>query len=169
MSDQAKIASIDTLEAFRSDLIRYLEKSRTALGDITGEVRRMRSWLDSDRTTHWAREMKQRVKKLEQAEQELYSANLTSPEASNAIQKMAVARARRSVEEAEEKIHILKKWRMQFDNRTGPLVRLLDPMQHQLTNALPKGVHHLGEAIKALHDYAATAPRATPPPPESQP
>jgi hypothetical protein len=169
MSDQAKIASIDALEAFRSDLVRYLEKSRAALGDITGEVRRMRSWLDSDCTAHWAREMKQRVKKLKQAEQELYSANLTSPKASNAIQKIAVARARRSVEEAEEKIYILKKWRMHFDNRTGRLVRLLNPMQHQVTSALPKGVHHLGEAIKVLRDYAATAPRATPPPPAPQP
>lgn len=164
MSDQARIASIDALEAFRSDLLRYIDKSRTALGDMTGEVRRMRSWLDTDRTNHWLREMKQRTKRLEQAEQELYSANLTNPQASNALQKMAVTRATRAVEEAEEKLRIIKKWRLQFDNRAGPLVRLLDPMHHQVTNSLPKAAHFLGEAVKALQDYAQTGPRATPPP-----
>lgn len=173
MSDQARIASIDALEAFRSDLLRYIDRSRTALGDATGEVRRMRTWLDSDRTNHWLREMKQRTKRLEQAEQELYSANLTNPQASNALQKMAAARAQRAVEEAEEKLRVIKKWRQQFDNRTGPLVRLLDPMHHQVTSSLPKAAHFLSEAIKALQDYADTGPRATPPPstppPEGQP
>jgi len=164
MSDQARIASIDALEAFRSDLLRYIDKSRTALGDMTGEVRRMRSWLDTDRTNHWQREMKQRTKRLEQAEQELYSANLTNPQASNALQKMAVTRATRAVEEAEEKLRTIKKWRLQFDNRTGPLVRLLDPMHHQVTNSLPKAAQFLGEAVKSLQDYAQTGPRTTPPP-----
>lgn len=164
MSDQARIASIDALEAFRSDLLRYIDKSRTALGDMTGEVRRMRSWLDTDRTNHWLREMKQRTKRLEQAEQELYSANLTNPQASNALQKMAVTRATRAVEEAEEKLRTIKKWRLQFDNRTGPLVRLLDPMHHQVTNSLPKAAHFLAEAVKSLQDYAQTGPRTSPPP-----
>jgi hypothetical protein len=93
MSDQARIASIEALEGFRSDLIRYMEKARTALEDMTAEVRRTRTWLDSDRSAHWSRELKLRTKRLEQAEQELYSANLTNPQASNALQKLAVSRA----------------------------------------------------------------------------
>jgi hypothetical protein len=172
MADQARIASIDALGAFRSDLLRYTDKSRAALGDMTGEVRRMRSWLDSDRSTHWLRELKRRTKHLEQAENELYSANLTSPKASNAVQKMAVARAQRAVEEAELKLRVIRKWRQQFDNRTGALLRLLEPMQHQVTNSLPKAAHLLSEVIKALQDYAATGQRATAPPqppPEPEP
>jgi hypothetical protein len=158
MSDQARIASIEALEGFRSDLIRYMEKARTALEDMTAEVRRTRTWLDSDRSAHWSRELKLRTKRLEQAEQELYSANLTNPQASNALQKLAVSRARHALVEAEEKIRVLRKWRLQFDNRSGPLVRLLDPMFDQVTNRLPGGVHQLGEMIRTLQEYAGITP-----------
>jgi hypothetical protein len=158
MSDQARIASIEALEGFRSDLIRYIDKARTALEDMTSEVRRTRTWLDADRSAHWSRELKLRTKRLEQAEQELYSANLTSPQASNALQKLAVTRARNAQVEAEEKIRVLRKWRLQFDNRSGPLLRSLDPMFDQVTNRLPSGVHQLGEMIRTLQEYAGITP-----------
>ena len=91
MSDQARISSIDALEAFRAELIHYIEKARVALEDMTGEARRTRTWLDVDRTQHWGALFKKLTKQLHQAEEELYSANLTNPHASNALQKMAVA------------------------------------------------------------------------------
>lgn len=170
MSDQVKISSIDALEAFRADLIQYIAKARVALEDMEGDVRRTQTWLDTDRAQHWARQMKLWTKHLHQAEQELYSANLTSPQASNAFQKMAVVKARRKVEEAEEKIRRVKKWRQTFENRATPLLRQLDPLFYLVGQQLPKGVHSLGESIKALQDYAeknlpakpAAAPLAEP-------
>ncbi len=109
--------------------------------------------------------MKQWLKKLHQAEQELYSANLTNPQAANAFQKMAVLKARRKVEEAEEKIRVVKKWRQTFENRATPLLRQLDPMFHLVGQQLPKGVYSLGESIKALQAYAEknVAPKPAPP------
>ena len=159
MSDQAKISSIDALEAFRADLVQYISKARVALEDMEGDVRRTQAWLDTDRTQHWAGQIKQWTKKLHQAEQELYSANLTNPQASNAFQKMAVVKARRNLEEAEAKMRIVKKWRQTFENRATPLLRQLVPMFHLVGQQLPKGVHSLAESIKALQDYAEK-PRA---------
>lgn len=79
MAEQANVSSIDALEAFRADLIQFIEKARVALEDAEGGVRRMRSWLDDDRSGYWTGQWKQRTKQLEQAEAELYSVNLTSP------------------------------------------------------------------------------------------
>jgi hypothetical protein len=166
MAEQANVSSIDALEAFRADLIRYLEKARVALEDAEGEVRRTRTWLDSDRTTYWTGQMKQRVKLLEQAEAEFYNATITRPQESHSFHKMAVAKARRRVEEAEEKIRILKHWRHHFDNRFTPLLRRLDPMFFLVGTHLPKGVHSLGESIKALQAYAEKAPAVKPAAPE---
>lgn len=166
MSDPARIASIEALDAFRSDLIRYVEKTRSALDDMTAQVRRTRTWLDADRTDHWTREIKNRTKRLEQAEQELYSANLTNPQASNALQKMAVKRAKSSLDEAAEKLRALRKWRLHYENRTGPLVRMLDPMFHQVSNRIPAAIHLLGETVKTLQDYAGTI---SPPKPSAAP
>ena len=162
MAEQAHVSSIDALEAFRADLIRFVEKARVALEDAEGEVRRTRQWLDVDRTNHWTGQMKQRLKQLEQAEAEYYNARITRPDENHAPHRMAVAKAQRRVDEAEEKLRILKRWRMQFDNRATPLLRRLDPAFFLVGNHLPKGVHALGEAIKALQDYAEKAPAPKP-------
>jgi len=154
MSDQARITSIDALEDFRSELIRYLERAREALDEASGEVRRMRGWLDVDRRVHWDGEFRKRGKRLEQAEQELYSAGLSNLQATNAPQKLAVLKARRQLAEAEAKVRVLKKWRQDFDNRAGFLLRQLDPMEFKVRQDLPKAVFFLGESIKALQGYA---------------
>lgn len=154
MSGQANISSIDALEAFRTELIDFMSKARVALEEVEGDVRRTQTWLDTDRKQHWERQLKAGMRQLHQAEQELYSANLMSPRASNAFQKMAVLKARRKVKEAEDKIRMVKKWRLTFENRTTPLVRRLDPMFHLVSQHLPKGVYALGESIKALQAYA---------------
>lgn len=164
MSDQVKISSIDALEAFRADLIQYIAKARVALEDMEGDVRRTQTWLDSDRVQHWGNQVKLWTKNLDQAEQELYSANLTNPRASNAFQKMAVLKAQRKLAEAEEKMRVVKKWRQTFENRATPLLRQLDPMFFIVGQQLPKGVFTLGEHIKALQAYAEKAPAASPPP-----
>ncbi len=106
------------------------------------------------------------MKQLEQAEAEFYNARITRPTESHAFHKLAVAKAKRRVEEAEEKLRILKRWRQSFDTRVAPLLRQLDPMSNLVSQQLPKGIHALGESIKALQDYAEKVPapqRSTPP------
>ena len=167
MSDQVRISSIDALEAFRADLIQYVDKARVALEDASSQVRRTRSWLDVDRTGHWTGQCKQWTKLLEQAEAELYNATLTRPRESHAFQKMAVAKARRKLDEAEEKLRRVAHWRQVFENRTTPLLRQLDPMFFLVGRQLPQGIHSLGEAIKALQAYAEKSPKITGGPPNT--
>lgn len=162
MSDQVKVSSIDALEAFRADLIQYVEKARVALEDAEGEVRRTRTWLDVDRTNYWTRQLKLRTKELEQVEAELYNATITRPNESHASHKMAVLKAKRRLEEAEAKIIVVKKWRQTYDNRVTPMLRQLDPMFFLVGLQLPKGIHSLGESIKALQAYAEKGPTVKP-------
>jgi len=134
---------------------------------MEGDVRRTQTWLDTDRTQHWGGQIKLWTKNLHQAEQELYSANLTNPQAANAFQKMAVIKAKRQLEQAEDKMRVLKKWRQSFENRATPLLRQLDPMFSLVGQQLPKGVFALGESIKALQAYTekTTPTKAAAPPP----
>ena len=85
--------------------------------------------------------------------QELGRANLTSSQASNAFQKMAVLKARRGAEEAEVKLRAVKKWWQSFGTRATPLLRQLAPMFALVGQQLPKGAYWLRVAIKALHAY----------------
>lgn len=169
MSNQVRISSIDALAAFRADLIQYVEKARVALEDAESQVRRTRSWLDVDQTAHWTGQCKQLTKQLEQAEAELYNVALTSPQDSHASQKMAVIKTRRKLDEAEEKLRVVMRWRQIFENRASPLLRQLDPMFVLVGQHLPKGIHALGEAIQALQAYAEAAPKPTAGPPVPPP
>ncbi len=167
MSDQVQISSIAALEEFRAELIRYISKIGTALEDVVGDVRRTQAWLDFDRIQYWESQVRGWSKKLDQAEQELYSANLTNPKASNAFQKMAVLKATRALADAEQKVKVVKQWRNSFEARSTPLLRQLDPMFHIVGQQLPKGVHALGESIKALQAYAEKSPIPSTPPPST--
>lgn len=168
MAEHANVSSIDALEAFRADLIQYVEKARMALEDAEGEARRTRTWLEVDRANHWTNQMKLRTKQLEQVEAEFYNARITRPTESHAFHKMAVAKARRRVEEAEEKLRVLKQWRQHFDTRVTPLLRQLDPMFFVISRRLPEGIHSLTESIKALQSYAEKSAPAKPAPPAAE-
>lgn len=169
MSNQVRVSSIDALEQFRAELIQYITRARAALEDAASDVRRTQDWLDRDRYNHWNTEIRKRTKLLRQAEQELYSANLTRPLASNAIQKMAVQKAKRAVQEAEDKMRIISHWRHRFDRMATPHLRGLDPLLSILSQDLPRGVVSLGEAIKALQAYAERPPPAAAKPPSDTP
>ncbi|MBX3742116.1 MAG: hypothetical protein KF712_14055 [Akkermansiaceae bacterium] len=169
MSDQARVASIDALELFRADLIQFILKARTALEEASSDVRHTQDWLDRDRYLHWSNEIRKRTKLLRQAEQELYSANLTNPLSANPLQKMAVHRAKRALEEAEDKMRIITRWRHRFERLATPHLRGLDPLLSIIAQDLPKGVASLAESIKALQAYAEKRPSAPTPPPTDLP
>lgn len=154
MDGQANVSSIDALETFRADLIRFIEKAQMALEEAEGEVRRTRTWLEDNRSKHWMNEMKLRMKQFEQAEAEYYNARITRPKESHPFHKMAVAKAQRRIAEAEEKLQTIKRWRLQFDSRVSPLLRRLDPAFYMVGHHLPKGVVDLGEMIRALQAYS---------------
>ena len=156
MSDQAKVSSIEALESFRGSLVRYIEKAKRALDDVNGEIRRTRTWLESDRRVHWERQVKMREKKLAQADQELYSAQLSPLKETNSFQKMAVMKARRALVEAREKLEVVKKWRQAYDTTVENKSRRLEALDFKVSRQLPKAVVFLGEAIKALEAYADT-------------
>ena len=166
MSSQARITSIESLEYFRAHLIEFIARARVALDDVTGETRRTREWLDTDCPRHWQARIKVAEKHLAQAEQELFSVNLTAPGAHHATQKMAVMKTRRQLVDAREKLHLVKQWQHRFGSRVEPLVNQLNPLHDQISRNLPDAVHFLTESIKALQDYAGlhSTPAAPPAP-----
>jgi hypothetical protein len=158
MSERASVSSIEALESFRGALVRYIDKAKRALDDVNGEVRRTRTWLEADRRVFWEREVKRCEKKLAQADQELYSAQLSPLKETNSFQKMAVMKARRRLAEARERLVVVKKWRQSFDTTVEVRSRRLEALEFRVTRQLPKAVVFLSEAIKTLEAYAETRP-----------
>jgi hypothetical protein len=51
MPQQAKITSVEALDAFRAALIIYLSKARPTLEEVSADVQRTRGWLEGEQRT----------------------------------------------------------------------------------------------------------------------
>ncbi|MEM1083341.1 MAG: hypothetical protein AAGI48_04415 [Verrucomicrobiota bacterium] len=148
------MVSIEALEDFRTALLRYQSRATQALDDVGGEVKRMRDWLSYEKRMHWERELKRRGRKLEQAEAELMTSKFSGLKDDHSAQQLAVKKARRELEEAEEKLRVTKRWAREFDAVVSPASRQLDCLRDRLVTSFPKAIASLGETIGALRDYA---------------
>ena len=157
MATRAHVTSVEAIKAFRSNLIVYISKARPTLEEVSADVARLRSWLDNDIRIRWQNELKRRLKKLEEAQNELFSAEISNLRDATAAERLAVNKAKRAVEEAEEKMRVIKKWDREFSNRVEPLARQLEKLHGVLSNTLPQAVAYLGETAKTLNDYANVA------------
>jgi hypothetical protein len=158
MSERAQVTSIEAVEAFRSQLIIYLKKARPVVDEIAEDVRRVRIWLQNDQLKHWQKESRRCRREWEQAQQELFSAKMSSLRGATAAQQLTVSRAKRALENAEEKLQLVQKWNRQFDNRTDPLVKQLGPLQSNLARDMRQAVAFLAQVIGILEAYAETVP-----------
>lgn len=160
MRQQAQVTSIEALESFRANLIIYLSKARPTLEEVGDDVHRMRDWLQNDCQRHWQNEIRRRRRAFDEAQQNLFSARLSSFQEPTAAQQWAVTRAWRELVAAEDKLKRLKKWCREFDNLTDPLVKELDQLHTFLVSELPHAAAFLAQAVKTLQVYAALAPAA---------
>jgi hypothetical protein len=151
---EAHVTSVDAIESFRAALISYLGKTRPVLEDACDEVFRLREWIERDRRLHWEKELKRRRKVFETAEQALFGARLGSLREASSGEHAAVLRARRAMNEAEEKLRLVKKWTLDFDNRVQPLVKELENLRTLFANDMPRAALKLAQLTKALDAYA---------------
>jgi predicted ATPase len=158
MPDRAHVSSVDALEAFRASLILYLSKARPALEEISADVQRTRTWLESDRSTYWANEMRRRGRALQEAQQALFSAKLATFREAGSVEQMMVHRAKRALDEADAKLRTVRQWNRVFDNRVGPIVKQMEKLHTVLANDMTQAVAFLAQAIRTLDAYADIAP-----------
>ena len=158
MPERAHVTSVEAIEAFRANLIIYLSKARPALEEVSADVMRVRSWIESDQRTRWEAEIRKRTKELEQATQELFSARISNLSEATAAQQLAVHRAKRALDEATEKLRVLKRWTRDFDGVVQPLVKQVEKLHTVFTNDMVQAVAYLAAAITKLSEYAEIAP-----------
>ncbi len=153
MPTRANVTSVEALESFRANLIVYLSKARPTLEEVSDEVIRTRVWLDSTQLHHWKNQARRRTQKLQDAQQTLFSAELSNLREVSVAERMAVHKAKLSLEEAEEKLRRIKKWNRDFGSQVEPLAKQLEKLQTVLANNLPQAITFLGEAVKNLDAY----------------
>jgi hypothetical protein len=156
MQDRAHITSLDAIEAFRASLVIYLAKVRPLLEEISTDLRRTQLWLDTDQRLYWERQVRQCERRLEQAQQALMSARLSSLREVTAIEQSAVQRARRQLEASRERQRRTKKWSREFGPSTETLARQLTSLDSFLSQDMVKALAQLTEWTRILAEYTAS-------------
>ena len=154
MATQAQITSVEAIELFRAALIVFTSQARPALEEVSGEMTRTRLWLQNDQRRFWENERRVRSKKLEQAQQELFTARLSQFQESTSLLMMSVHRAQNAVRQAEEKIVRLKQWDRELENRSAPLLKEVEQLHGFLTSEIPRAIAYLGQVVRTLDAYA---------------
>jgi hypothetical protein len=154
MAAEARVTSVEALELFRAQFIVYLDKARNAVDEIHDEVLRTRVWLQNDRGPFWQMELRRRLRKLEDVQQELFTARMGNLREPTAAQQMAVRRAKEAVTQAEEKLARIKQWTRDYDSRVEPVARSVDKLRDVLAVDMERAVIFLNGAIESLHAYA---------------
>ena len=162
MAGQAQITSVEALETFRADLIVYLSQMQPVIDEVGSELMRTKSWLQNEQRQVLESQARQRQRRLEEAQAELFNARLSTLQESTILQTMAVQKNRRAIQETEHKLGQLKKWDRELENLAGPLLKPVDQLRGFLATDMTKAVAYLNQAIQALEAYKKVAPPAAP-------
>jgi hypothetical protein len=163
MGERAHVSSLEVLESFRAALIVYLSKARPALEEAVAGVGRVRGWIEDEQRTRWENQMRVRSRALDEAQQALFSARIGNLRHDTMAEQMVVQKAKRAVQEAEDKLRTIKRWVRDFDGRTQPLVKQIEKLQTVLTNDMVKATAFLNQAVDTLAAYAEVQAPAAPP------
>jgi prefoldin subunit 5 len=72
----------------------------------------------------------------------------------SAVEQLAFHRAKRAVEEAEDKLRLLKKWAREFESRVQPLAKQIEKLQTVFSNDMVQALAYLAQTVQALAAYA---------------
>ncbi len=158
MATEANITSVDALDQLRSSLVIFVDKAKRALDEVSDQVRRTRVWVEHDQRIHYEGMVRRRTKELERAQEELFSARIGTFKRATTEHEMAVARAKRNLEEAHRKLKILKKWGRDYETVVEPVAKRLERMRDILVKDLPEGIAFLSKTQRTLAAYAETTP-----------
>jgi exonuclease VII large subunit len=158
----ANVRSIDALKDFRNQLIAFRDSGSQVLAAVQVEIRRTLDWLSHDQAKYWQQEIRHREERVNEAKMELsramMSKNASGEPPPCTEQKVALAKAKQRLAEAEDKLDRVKHWvqvlQQEVEDFRGPSQTLAS----RLDAGLPKAVVWLDQAIASLEAYVGMAP-----------
>jgi hypothetical protein len=160
LSSQADVRSIDALKDFRAILALYAEEAQGALGAVKMEAKRTVQWVQHDRKTYWAEQLKRRREQVTSARAEVMRRKLAkTPEHTPAFseQKELLRQAEAGLREAEMKIALIKKWEPTLQQAVLELYAGIRRISDLSGTDTVRASMLLGRLVDALEAYTRVA------------
>lgn len=169
----ANIADPEVIRIFRRRLLAFQQTCTAALGGSAGDFVRVQDWLQSDQQGYWKKQIGKR-EELYQAARRTWldaEAEVRASHNSRGIDKQSsmeerllMERARRSRDEAEEKLAIVRRWLIRLGQECGPLIHQCRDHDLALHDMSAKAVARLDQLADRVETYldlpSSTAPLA---------
>jgi len=168
MGTAAKITSTDAVRFFKVALQEYEADLRDAITQLLLELRRAVDWLEHDRARYWPQEVRNASDALVQARSDLSRAEMSigADDKRSAYEKrLAFEAAKRRLRRAEQKVRVIRKWRVELRQRADEFEGRLGRLTNFLDADVPRGIASLERMAAALDKYTEkVAPSESPPP-----
>lgn len=164
MTRYARVDSLDSLQAFKVALVKFVETASVALSDADSEISRTMNWLENEQTAYWQSQIRKRQQLVERCKEALRQKKLF-PDAfgrpqSTFDEEKAVRKAVALLEEADLKLKNTRKYvtvmRREQQNYKGGVQRF-----HTCVEAdVPGAIAQLSNMLATLKEYVSTGPAA---------
>lgn len=181
MSPSAQVYSIDAIKAFREALCTFGVDAQGALCTADTEIRRVLDWLHAQ-LQYWQHQVRECQEEVTRAKQQLIQRRWGSRDGQGpgtTEQEIALRKAQRHLQEAEEKVQTTRRWLQQLPQALLEYQGHSRQLSGWLESDLRQGLAVLDQKLDALEAYvhltagqgpsAGPAPAAEPAPAEGTP
>ncbi len=159
----ADVRDPQVLHDFRMALARFRKTCDSSLGGHATELARVKDFLRTDLAPHWKRQVNQREEAYQAARRAFLEAEGDIRDAatrrgaagkqSSIDERIAMDKARRRREEAEEKIVLIGKSMLRLDKEGDALVAQCNGHQLELSEVLAGAISRLDQMHDRILDY----------------
>lgn len=155
----ANVHTVDALKDVREALIKFQERSMTAMGELRQKIDRTLAWLELDRPNYW-KEQERRAYDLVATTRvawETCRLRTVAGHRSDCIEeKKAFEKAKMRVEYVHEKQRLVQKWMVQAGREANEYRARTSNFQRSLENDVPLMIAQLARMIDAIEAYSET-------------
>lgn len=159
----ANVHTVDALKDVRAALIKFQERSTTAMGELRQKIDRTLAWLELDRPNYWKDQERRAYDLLASTRTALETCRLKTVggRKSDCIEeKKAYERAKVRMEYVHEKQRAVQKWMVQAGREGNEYRARTSTFQRSLENDVPLMIAQLGRMIDAIEAYSETTTNA---------
>lgn len=164
MADQARVTSIEAIEAFRPSLVKFIEECSAALLSAEADAGRTAMWLRGDMLPFWKKQVRIRQENLTRAKSQLTIRQHEKDGESRATvdERKAVEKAQRRLAEAQEKYERTRAWARKLEKAQDDFRGAVGAYKSLLEQQMPRALAALDHSIASLDSYTKLKPKAAP-------
>jgi hypothetical protein len=157
MGEAARVDSVDVLKEFKIALWKFQEAATVALGDAESEMHRILLWLQTEQDSHWQHQIRKREEVVGRCREAVRMKKIfkdaTGRQQSAIEEEKALKVALRNLEEAQQKLAMVRKWSRQLPKEIEMYKGGVQRFATTVQTDIPVAASHLDKLAQKLDAY----------------